>query len=143
MAIKRIIVNGGYHDAGDLSATGNTPGMAYALFSLAERLGQQGEDPQLRARLIEEATWGLRWVLKTNFGGGFRTTGQLISYWTNGIMGDADDRFGQAVNNPEWNFRVAAVEALGGARVEGEQSGTGDSQPRDGGIGLELRSGRD
>ncbi len=113
---QRIIVNGGYHDAGDLSATGNTPGMAYALFSLAERLGQQGEDPQLRARLIEEATWGLRWVLKTNFGGGFRTTGQLISYWTNGIMGDADDRFGQAVNNPEWNFRVAAVEALA-ARV--------------------------
>ena len=113
---RRIIVNGGYHDAGDLSATGNTPGMAYALFSLAERLGQQDEDPQLRARLIEEGTWGLRWVLKTNFGGGFRTTGQLISYWTNGIMGDADDRFGQAVNNPEWNFRVAAVEALA-ARV--------------------------
>ena len=43
-------------------------------------------------------------------------TGQLISYWTNGIIGDADDRFGQAVNNPEWNFRVAAVEALA-ARV--------------------------
>ena len=31
-------------------------------------------------------------------------------------MGDADDRFGQAVNNPEWNFRVAGVEALA-ARV--------------------------
>jgi hypothetical protein len=31
-------------------------------------------------------------------------------------MGDADDRFGQAVNDPEWNFRVAGVEALG-ARV--------------------------
>src|SRR5258708_8381483 len=27
-------------------------------------------------------------------------------------MGDADDRTGQAVNDPEWNFRVAAVEAL-------------------------------
>jgi len=113
---KRIIVNGGYHDAGDLSATGNTPGMAYALFSLAERLGQQGEDPELRARLIEEGKWGLRWVLKTSFGDGYRTTGQLISYWTNGIIGDADDRTGQAVNNPEWNFRVAAVEALA-ARV--------------------------
>ena len=109
---KRIIVNGGYHDAGDLSATGNTPGMAYALFSLAERLGQQDEDPELRARLIEEGKWGLRWVLKTSFGDGYRTTGQLISYWTNGIIGDADDRTGQAVNNPEWNFRVAAVEAL-------------------------------
>jgi hypothetical protein len=113
---KRIIVNGGYHDAGDLSATGNTPGMAYALFSFAERLQQQGEDPQLHARLMEEATWGLRWVLKTSFGDGYRTTGQLISYWTNGVMGDADDRTGQAVNDPEWNFRVAAVEALA-ARV--------------------------
>jgi len=109
---KRIVVNGGYHDAGDLSATGNTPGMAYALFSLAERLEQQQADPVLRARLLEEGKWGLRWVLKTTFGDGFRSTGQLISYWTNGIMGDADDRFGQAVNNPEWNFRVAAVEAL-------------------------------
>ena len=113
---KRIIVNGGYHDAGDLSATGNTPGMAYALFSLAERLQQQDEDPQLRARLVEEGKWGLRWILKTSFGDGFRTTGQLISYWTNGIIGDADDRSGQAVNNPEWNFRVAAVEAVA-ARV--------------------------
>ncbi|MGC1414400.1 MAG: glycoside hydrolase family 9 protein [Candidatus Acidiferrum sp.] len=113
---KRIIVNGGYHDAGDLSATGNTPGMAYGLFSLAERLQQQGEDPVLRDRLLEEATWGLRWVLKTSFGDGYRSTGQLISYWTNGIIGDADDRSGQAVNDPEWNFRVAAVEALA-ARV--------------------------
>jgi hypothetical protein len=113
---KRIVINGGYHDAGDLTATGNTPGMAYALFSLAERLEQQGTDAQLRDRLIEEGTWGLRWVLKTNFGDGFRSTGQLISYWTNGIIGDADDRSGQAVNNPEWNFRVAAVEALA-ARV--------------------------
>lgn len=113
---KRIIVNGGYHDAGDLSATGNTPGMAYALFSLADRLKQKDADPELRARLLEEGTWGLRWVLKTNFGDGFRTTGQLMSYWTNGIIGDADDRFGQAVNDPEWNFRVAAIEALA-ARV--------------------------
>jgi Glycosyl hydrolase family 9/Cellulase N-terminal ig-like domain len=113
---KRILVNGGYHDAGDLSATGNTPGMSYALFELAERLNLQGEDPVLYNRLILEAEWGLRWALKTSFGDGFRTTGQLISYWTNGIMGDADDRFGQAVNDPEWNFRVAAVEALA-ARV--------------------------
>jgi Glycosyl hydrolase family 9/Cellulase N-terminal ig-like domain len=113
---KRIFVNGGYHDAGDLSATGNITGMAYALFSYAERLQQQQEDPELRDRLLEEAKWGLAWMLKTSFGDGYRTTGQLISYWTNGIMGDADDRFGQAVNDPEWNFRVAAVEALA-ARV--------------------------
>ena len=113
---KRIIVNGGYHDAGDLTATGNTPGIAYALFDFAERLNRQQQDPELAQRVMEEAKWGLKWVLKTSFGDGYRSTGQLISYWTNGIMGDADDRHGEAVNDPEWNFRVAAVEALA-ARV--------------------------
>ncbi len=113
---RRIVVNGGYHDAGDLTATGNTPGMVYALLSLADNLKRQGADPVLSTRLLEEAQWGLNWVLKTRFGDGFRSTGQLVSYWTDGIMGDADDRFGQAVNNPEWNFRVSGVEALA-ARV--------------------------
>jgi Glycosyl hydrolase family 9/Cellulase N-terminal ig-like domain len=109
---KRVVVNGGYHDAGDLTATGNVTGMVYGLFSYAERLQQQEENPELRDRLLEEGKWGLAWILKTRFGDGYRSTGQLISYWTNGIMGDADDRFGQAVNDPEWNFRVAADEAL-------------------------------
>src|SRR6266567_2950479 len=55
---KRIVVNGGYHDAGDLSATGNTPGMVYALLSLADSLKRQGGDPVLSDRLLEEARWG-------------------------------------------------------------------------------------
>lgn len=109
---KRIIVNGGYHDAGDLSLTGHTPLMSYALFSLAENLKQQNTEPLLYQRVLEEARWGLNWVLKTRFGDGYRSTGQLVSYWTNGIMGDADDRHGEAVNNPEWNFRVASLEAF-------------------------------
>ena len=109
---QRIVVNGGYHDAGDLSATGHTPAMAYAAFSLAESLKRQGEDSELTDRLLEEARWGLNWVLKTRFGDGYRSTGQLVSYWTDGIMGTADDRHGEAVNNPEWNFRVSALEAL-------------------------------
>ena len=70
------MVNGGYHDAGDLSATGHTPAMAYALLSLADSLKRQGEDPVLTARLLEEARWGLNWVLKTRFGDGYRSTGQ-------------------------------------------------------------------
>ena len=109
---ERIVVNGGYHDAGDLSATGNTPGMVYALLSLADALRRRDENPVLTNRLLEEARWGLNWVLKTRFGDGYRSTGQLVSYWTDGIMGTADDRFGPAVNNPEWNFRVSGVEAL-------------------------------
>jgi hypothetical protein len=113
---KRIVVNGGYHDAGDLSATGNTPGMVYALLSLGDSLRRQGGNVVLSNRLMEEARWGLNWVLKTRFGDGYRSTGQLVSYWTDGIMGTSDDRFGQAVNNPEWNLRVSGVEALA-ARV--------------------------
>src|ERR1700761_6550256 len=113
---KRIVINGGYHDAGDLTATGNITGMTYALLSYAERLQQQQENPVLRDRLLEEAKWGLAWILKTSFGDGYRSTGQLISYWTNGIMGDVDDRFGQAVNDPEWDFGAPADEALA-ARV--------------------------
>jgi hypothetical protein len=109
---ERIMVNGGYHDAGDLSATGHTPAMAYALLSLADSLQRAGDDPILVSRLLEEARWGLNWVLKTRFGNGYRSTGQLVSYWTDGIMGTADDRFGDAVNDPEWNFRVTTVEAL-------------------------------
>ncbi len=109
---KRITVNGGWHDAGDLSATGHTPEIVYAMLSLAERLQKQGDDPALYRRVIEEAKWGLDWILKTRFGDGYRITGLLIAYWTNGIIGDADDRFGEARNDPEANFRDAAAEAL-------------------------------
>ena len=126
--IERIVVNGGYHDAGDLSATGNTPAMTYSLLTLAERLQQENDDPELLNRVIEEATWGLNWVLKTRFGGGYRSTGQNISHWTDGIMGNADDRFGQAVNDPQWNFRVAAVEALA-SRVLKDSVRSGAPQP--------------
>jgi hypothetical protein len=108
----RICVNGGWHDAGDLTATGHIPGISYSLFALAERLQRQGQEPALSKRLIEEAKWGLDWVLKTRFGDGFRTSGQLISVWTNGIMGDADDRSGEAKNDPEFHFRDCATEAI-------------------------------
>jgi hypothetical protein len=116
---QRIVVNGGYHDAGDLSATGHTPAMTYSLLSLADVLKQQNADPDLTDRLLEEARWGLNWILKTRFGDGYRSTGQLVSYWTDGTMGTADDRFGEAVNNPEWNFRVSAVEALAARTFKG------------------------
>ena len=45
--------------------------MVYATLSLAESLKQEGEDPALTARLLEEARWGLNWVLKTRFGDGY------------------------------------------------------------------------
>ncbi len=114
---KRIVINGGWHDAGDLTqGLGNTAEIVYGLFSLAERLRARGEDPELYERLIEEARWGLDWVLKTSFGDGFRNQGSVSSRWTDGILGDSDDITSTARNTPMANFTAAAAEAIA-ARV--------------------------
>jgi hypothetical protein len=64
---KKIVMNGGWHDAGDLSqGLVNTGEAVYAMFALAERLAATGRDPDLRARIVEEARWGLDWVLKVH-----------------------------------------------------------------------------
>lgn len=114
---KRMVVNGGWHDAGDLSQSFvNTSEAAYAMFSLAERLQMRNEDPALLERLLEEAKWGLDWILKTTFHDGYRPGFCTMDRWTNGILGDVDDMVCNATNSPAGNFSAAATEALA-ARV--------------------------
>jgi len=114
---KRIVVNGGWHDAGDLSqGLGNTAESTFAMFSLAERLQARNEDPVLLARLVEEAKWGLDWLLKTAFHDGYRPGFNTMDRWTNGILGDVDDMISKASNSPGGNFSAAAAEAIA-ARV--------------------------
>ena len=56
---KRIIINGGWHDAGDLSQMlFNTGEAVYAMLSPAEKLRMRDEDPELPGRLVEEGKWG-------------------------------------------------------------------------------------
>ena len=110
---QRIVMNGGWHDAGDLSQGAiNTGEATYAMFALAERLGIIGDDPQLIARLIEEGTWGLDWLLRVRFDGGYRIGFASHNLWTNNVVGDADDRTREAKNNPNVNYIAAAAEAL-------------------------------
>jgi len=114
---QRIIINGGWHDAGDLTqGMGNTGDIVYAMFSLAERMRAQDHDTDLYRRLIEEARWGLDWVLKTSFGDGYRDAGSVSSRRTDGIIGTADDVTVTAKNDPSVNFVAAAAEAIA-ARV--------------------------
>lgn len=114
---QRIVINGGWHDAGDLTqGLGNTAEIVYGLFSLAERLHARDEDPALYQRLVEEARWGLDWVLKTSFGDGYRNQGSVSSRWTDGIIGDSDDITSTARNSPMGNFTACAAEAIA-ARV--------------------------
>ena len=114
---KRIIINGGWHDAGDLTqGLGNTGEIVYSLFSLAERLHAMDTDAELYQRLLEEGRWGLDWVLKTSFGDGFRDQGAISSRWTDGILGTSDDLVSTARNSPMGNFTASAAEAIA-ARV--------------------------
>ncbi len=109
---KQIVMNGGWHDAGDLSqGPVNTSNAVYGLLALAERMQGRGEDPVLCRRVIEEAKWGLDWVLKTRFGDGYRATFIAIDSYTDNILGDFDDRRVEAQNSPSVNYLSAAVEA--------------------------------
>lgn len=109
---RKIIMNGGWHDAGDLSqGLVNTGEADYAMFDLAERMQARGEDPALLARLLDEAKWGLDWILKVRFDGGYRIGFAGNNIWTDGILGDADDRSREALNNPNVNYIAAAAEA--------------------------------
>ena len=111
---KTVIMNGGWHDAGDLSqGTVNTSEAAYAMFSLADRL--QKTDPVLAERLIEEGRWGLDWLLKTQFEDGYRVGGIVgMSIWSDGIIGTNDDIIYKARNSPFENFLAASTEAVAG-----------------------------
>lgn len=111
---KRITMSGGWHDAGDLSqGVINTGEGTYAMFSLADKLAARGDDPALVERLIEEAKWGLEWVLRVRFDGGYRIGFGSHNFWTNNIVGDADDRTVEAKNNPNANYISAAAAAIG------------------------------
>jgi hypothetical protein len=110
---QRIPMAGGWHDAGDLSqGVINTGEATYAMFELAERLRANRGNPELVARLIEEARWGLDWVLRVRFPGGYRMGFASHNLWTNNVPGDADDRTREAKNNPNANYIAAAAEAI-------------------------------
>ncbi|MCK5206674.1 MAG: glycoside hydrolase family 9 protein, partial [Cyclobacteriaceae bacterium] len=85
---------------------------AYAMFSLAERLHIRNEDMDLYKQLLEEARWGLNWIMKTSFRNGYRNGGSISSRRTNGIIGDFDDLISTARNTPLDHFVASAVEGL-------------------------------
>jgi hypothetical protein len=107
-----IVMNGGWHDAGDLSqGVINTGELTYALFDLAGRLRAARRDPALVGRVIEEAKWGLDWVMKVRFPGGHRMYFASHNLWTDNVKGTADDRVRDTKNNPNANYIAAAAMA--------------------------------
>ncbi len=88
-------VNGGWHDAGDLSQ--GAWRTAYACYALLEA----GE--------TEEAAWGVDWLLKTRFTDGRHMSWSTVRMYTDGEVGTPDDVMSPAVYNPWELFLTSAV----------------------------------
>ena len=106
----RKVMNGGWHDAGDVSqGLNNTSEATYAMLCLAERAKE--EDPELYELAIDEARWGAEWVLKTRFSDGYRASWLTMDFWTLGFIGDNDDIIHQAARMTWDNMLCAGTEA--------------------------------
>ena len=100
-------MNGGWHDAGDLSqGLVNTGEAKYAMFSLAAEARASRTHPAWLPALEDEALWGLDWIHKARFPGGFRVGFASMNIWTDGIIGNEDDRTAAALNNPNVNLNL-------------------------------------
>src|SRR4030095_9172926 len=84
------------------------------MFALAERLRDEApENSELADRLLREARWGLGWVHKALLGAGFREIWGTMDFWTDGVIGTADDMVGEVRNSPFENFVAVSTEAIG------------------------------
>ena len=107
---KRIPINGGWHDAADLTqGVGNTARGGIAMLELARAV--KDKQPELYKRLLEEVRWGLNWSLSTRFGDGYRNGGLIVGIWTDNVIGTKDDMESKASNNPSENFIAALFES--------------------------------
>jgi hypothetical protein len=104
-----IVADGGWHDAGDLSQmTMHTAPIVAALFSAADVVAQT--EPDLSEKLVEEAMWGLEYIVKTRFGDGYRVSTRPTGEWSDGIIGTEDDKVYEARNMPYDNLVSSIAE---------------------------------
>jgi hypothetical protein len=90
----------------------------FNLLELAQKV--RGEDEPLYLRLLEEAEWGLDFVLKCRFGDGYRVSSAGIVDWSDGFIGNMDDRPARVQNNSFDNLLYAAYEAFAAETLEGD-----------------------
>lgn len=124
---RKLPINGGWHDAGDLSqGLVNSSETVWSMLRLAAKLEEkptlQGRgraalvlslnDSELARRFRDEAKWGAQWLLKTRFEDGFRVTWATMDFWTDGKPGTVDDVIVRAGDSPFENFIAATAEAL-------------------------------
>ncbi len=112
---KIIPLNGGWHDAADMSQqTLQTGEIALSLMQMAAR-AKEKRNLQLYNRLMEEALWGMDFVMRSRLGDGYRAQSWGTNFWTDGIIGSIDDTARREIrvhNGALENFILAGIEAV-------------------------------
>ena len=112
---KLFALNGGWHDAADMSQ--QILQSAEIIYSLLEMAGNAKEKKQLNLylRLMEEAEWGIDFILKTRLGNGYRAQTWGTNLWTDGFIGTKDDTMRRRrirIHDRAFeNFMFAGIEA--------------------------------
>lgn len=105
---RRKSAGGGWHDAGDLSQNAyNTADSALALLELAK--AAEEENHWLGRRALEEARWGIDWLIRGRWGDGYAHVRKIIGFWSKNVIGDEDDLEAAAENCPYNNLLRAGV----------------------------------
>jgi hypothetical protein len=121
--VKKII-NGGWHDAGDLSqGSWRTSMTVFAMMQNLEMLEKKDSTSELANRIRSEMKWGLEWLLKTRFGDGFHMSFSVMRIYTDNQVGTPDDVVSPAANVPWENFLAAAVECKASRMFERSDTG--------------------
>ncbi len=119
-----IPVNGGWHDAADMSQQSLQSGeIAFSLLEMANR-AREKNNTDLCLRLTEEALWGLDYIMKTRLGDGYRFQTWGTNLWTDGIIGTIDDagrRQVVATNSGFENFLFSGIEAYASMTLENDR----------------------
>ena len=140
-----VPIHGGWHDAGDLSqGLVNTSEAAYSMMMLAEKLKKT--DPALSDRLLEEAAWGVEWMLRTRFDNGYRNTWCTRDGYTDGIIGTNDDHNSTARKDSHANLLSATTEAFASTALKDKNPFLADYALKcaieDYGFGIEIEPPR-
>ena len=108
---EKKIINGGWHDAGDLSqGFWRTAMGVYSMISNLEMLEAQKITGKLSDQILSEIEWGLDYLLKTRFGDGYHMSWSVMRIYTDNKIGTIDDVVSPAANVPWENFLAAAVQ---------------------------------
>ena len=116
---EKKIINGGWHDAGDLSqGSWRTAMSTLAMMNNLEYIQERGDLNELADRIRNEIAWGLEYLLKTRFGDGYHISFSVMRIYTDNKVGTIDDVISPARNVPWENFLAAAVQCKAAGMLE-------------------------